>query len=324
MSRKMSSSKVTESLFIACVILVTSGTVFCQSVPDGTSGLRAGVYVTDRTGRPVTGLAQEDFEVSIGGSSVRITGCAEVDEPWSVLFVVDDSGSVQNDPRYGQVSRLWEKKIREFAETGNPGNEYGAIVFGQNVEEIMSWTPYSRDVFDRSLQRLHQDRKRKGSALYDAMNAATGLFGSSSRANRAIIVIGDGGESGSRLASLKDLIKKLRTHGIAVFTVNILELFEDPIFPGADYTRAKVLSPVHYENIERYEKLARETGGIGISAKKGEDIDSIFQILGYALRNRYRISVEPIKADRDLRIRLISRNPVLKKLDLVVSYRLEK
>jgi len=329
MRKIKSCMKAMERLFGFFVVLAASCVVFGQSVPDGTAGLRVSLYVTDRSGRPVTGLASEDLEVLIDGTSVKITGLAEIDEPWSILFVVDDSGSVQNDPRYGQVSRLWEKKIREIAEAGHPGNEYGAIIFGQNVEKIMSWTPYSRDIFDPSLRRLHEDRKRMGSALYDAMIAATSVFGSASHVNRAIILIGDGGESGSRFASFKDLIKNLNNSGITVFTVNILELFEMMIFPNANVSRAKVLSPTHYDNMERYRKLAMETGGIGMSAKNGDDIDSIFQILNYSLRSRYRISIEPgsallAKAEKDLKVRIVSQNPVLRKLHLVASYRLEK
>ncbi|OFW14332.1 MAG: hypothetical protein A3F70_17030 [Acidobacteria bacterium RIFCSPLOWO2_12_FULL_67_14] len=149
--------------------------------------------VRDRKGRVVRDLQRADFEVVDSGIRRDIRDFYAGEAPVSVAFLLDISGSMAVG---GNIERA---RHAIAVATGMLRNEDEAALFtfDASLQEVVGFT---RDL-DR-VRRVSLEGKPWGmTSLYDAVAAAARAVASRSNRHRALLVITDGVDTGSRLTA---------------------------------------------------------------------------------------------------------------------------
>lgn len=190
------------------------------------------VSVTDRDGRFVAGLGATDFDVRENGREQAVSYFASVEQPFSVLLLIDTSGSTSF--RLGDI----QEAAVAFVEQLRPQDRVLPVAFDNDAVALLpGWTgdrtrlatairstrtgmvPVAGDrqvVKGRDgkpVTLLHVDTR-----LYDAVHAAAEVLrGVSGR--KAMILFTDGFDSASRAATRRSTLAELEEMDALVYVV---------------------------------------------------------------------------------------------------------
>ncbi len=174
------------------------------------------VTVRDGTGRLVTSLGQDDFNVAEAGAAQPITQFARERVPVSLALVLDISDSMRG-PRMDDARQA----LLAFADDLlKPEDDAALLVFNHESRVLLGWTA------DRGRLReaLEGVRPTGGTAIYDAVNSALPLFEDRRHPRAAIVLVSDGADTASDIPVI-DLKQRLGRgdvflYGIAVDSPN--------------------------------------------------------------------------------------------------------
>jgi Ca-activated chloride channel family protein len=202
--------------------------------------------VEDHKGRAVKDLQKSDFRVLEDRIPQHIAYFdREADEPISVAFLLDLSGSMR------QVGKLEAAKeaIRTFVELLRPRDRFGLVGF---ADEQVAWiTPFTSDRA-RFFERLSVQDGYGQTALNDAVAAAPTLVEQDVSGRKAIVLLTDGVDTRSRL-SVDQAIAKARHAQVPIYTIGFTTL------PDMVLRHAKDEKPDF--NLDILERFSNETGG---------------------------------------------------------------
>ena len=202
--------------------------------------------VEDHKGRAVKGLEKSDFRVLEDRIPQNIAYFdREADEPISVAFLLDLSGSMR------QVGKLEAAKeaIRTFVELLRPRDRFGLVGF---ADEQVAWiTPFTTDRA-RFFERLSVQEGYGQTALNDAVAAAPSLVEQDVSGRKAIVLLTDGVDTRSRL-SVDQAIAKARHAQVPIYTIGFTTL------PDMVLRHNKDEKPDF--NLTVLERFSNETGG---------------------------------------------------------------
>jgi len=202
--------------------------------------------VEDHKGRAVKGLQKSDFRVLEDKVPQNIAYFdREADEPISVAFLLDLSGSMR------QVGKLEAAKeaIRTFVELLRPRDRFGLVGF---ADEQVAWiTPFTTDRA-RFFERLAVQDGYGQTALNDAVGAAPSLVEQDVSGRKAIVLLTDGVDTRSRL-SVDQAIAKARHAQVPIYTIGFTTL------PDIVLRHSKDEKPDF--NLTVLERFSNETGG---------------------------------------------------------------
>jgi Ca-activated chloride channel family protein len=225
--------------------------------------------VVDDKQRLVTNLKKNDFTVFEDGTPQKITTFGQADVPVSLGIIIDNSGSMRDKrPAVAQAAI-------NLVRASNPQDE----VFIVNFNEV----PYLDQDFTNSIplmqDALEHIASRGGTALYDALVAASDHLMKSARLDKkALLVVTDGEDNASR-ESLEAAVRKLAVDGgPTVYTIGILGQEEH----GAAKRAKRALR-----------LIAEQTGGVSFFPKDLSQVDSISREVAHDIRNQYTIGYKP-------------------------------
>lgn len=179
-------------------------------------------------------------------------GDAPSNPEFSVVIVIDDSGSMSGEPL--QAVR---QAFRHFVNTAPEGTKIGLIGFGTDIKVYAEPTEYR----DFLLDQVNRFQGESGSTnLYDAIGAACDLFVDKER-HRYILVLTDGGDTGSNRFDLQkpsegkeNLIDYVSSKQASVLAVG---------YQQTDYANLQL--------------IAEHTGGCYFSADEATDLVNVFE-----------------------------------------------
>lgn len=220
------------------------------------------VTVLGDDGKPVDGLAQQDFEVLEDSRPQRVTFFSRQQEmPVRLGIVIDTSGSM--DKTLPEVQRVVLGFLRNLL---RPVDRACVVAFADRPALLESFTADFQSL-ERALIALRADR---GTALYDA--TAFGLFQFSGvRGRKAMIVLTDGEDNASRLSADRALDYAQRS-GVTVYTI------------GVDLSIAKIMARSHLS------KLARASGGEAFFLARGGSLEPVYETINRELRSQYLLT----------------------------------
>ena len=195
-------------IVLLCALARPEGQVFRS----GIELVQVTVTVRDESGRLVSDLSREDFEVFEDGVPHAVTQFQRGRVPVSLGVVLDISGSM-----YGQ--RIRDARLaleRFFVDLLEPSDEVFLIVFNHDPKLEEPWTLGPASLGGR----LDDVRPYGGTAIYDAMAMALPLFDSRSHQRAAVVLISDGSDTASD-ASVRDIQRTLRSSDAFVYAVAI-------------------------------------------------------------------------------------------------------
>jgi VWFA-related protein len=185
--------------------------------------------VTDRNGRFVPGLRQEDFIVYEENQLQEVTHFSSDRVPVSLGMVLDTSGSMVGE----KLTHALMAIDRFLTKLLSPEDEVFLYKFSNFPELVQDWTT-DRTRLSRSIRRINAGG---GTAMLDALAEATPLAQTGQNRKRAIVLISDGNDTDSQ-ASLREVKQLIRESEVMVYAIGIDGQAEGTIFGLPPTTRA--------------------------------------------------------------------------------------
>ncbi len=258
------------------------------------------VSVKDRDGRAVQDLTKADFRIYEEGVEQEIAYFAPVDEPFTVLLMLDTSSSV------------WKKldKIKDAAATFvghlRPGDRVMVISFAHRMTIHCEPT----DDRERLLETIHGIGKGMSTHLYDALKKVMTTQLTKIKGRKAVVLFTDGvDESGDKTAGetlhyaeeLDALVYTIRFDTYDERLDAVMQAHERAAslaglfrWPAPTTNKGKSLADA-YERGRRYlRELAAVTGAEYFEANRNlRDLDHAFAQIAEDLRRQYSLGYYP-------------------------------
>ena len=232
--------------------------------------------VSDKKGRFITDLVQEDFEIAESKKPQKIIEfTAETDLPLRIGILIDASNSIRERFRFQQEAAT------DFINTViRPRQDKGMVVSFDSTAELVS------DLTDNTEQLANAIRGIRpggGTSMYDAIYFACKeklINESSDKIRRALVVLSDGDDNDSRY-SREQALEMAHKADVVIYTIS------------TNISRM----PTDGDKILRY--FAEETGGLAFFPFKSQDMAQSFENIANELRHQYNVFYrpEPLKAD---------------------------
>lgn len=178
----------------------------------GVELINVNATVTDRSGRFVAGLTQDDFVLYEDDRPLDITHFSAERVPVSLGIVLDTSGSMAGEKMDAAKSAI-ERFLLDLL---GQDDEVFLFAFSSGVDLIHQWTT-DRGRVASSLRRVHA---AGGTAMYDAVLEAVPMAQGGQNRKKAVVVISDGNDTNSR-ADVSDVRRSVRETEVLVYAVGI-------------------------------------------------------------------------------------------------------
>jgi Ca-activated chloride channel family protein len=245
--------------------LTLAAGVVLASARQFTSGVNVvEVYatVTDKAGKPVTGLGREAFTVRENGEAQQISTFAAGEFPLAVAVALDRSFSMAGD-RLGAA----KSGARIFLGGLRPTDESMLIAVGSTTDTLAPLSTNRREQLD-ALEGLDAFGT---TGLYDSIVAAVEAI-QPARGRRALILLSDGDDRYSKTTAAQTL-ERARAADVLIY----------PIALGRTRPQA-------------FAELATLTGGRSFHVRDARQLPETLQAIISELRNQYLIGYSPTKA----------------------------
>lgn len=221
------------------------------------------VSVRERDGKYLFDLRKEDFRVHEEGLEQEIAHFSSVEQPFSVVLLIDTSSSTQtNLDDIKEAANAFIGQLRQK-------DSVLPIAFDGQVRPLLARGTSNRPILRAAIARLRTDTGNNGTKLYDAVDYAyqvlRGIPG-----RKALILFTDGDDTWSK-ATMKSTL--------------------------CDTTELEALIyPIHYgssPSTNYLQTLTLETGGRFYQADNVEMIRQSFVTVAEELRRQYSIGYYP-------------------------------
>lgn len=241
------------------------------------------VVVTDRRGRFVPDLSEEEFEILEEGVPQRLSYFTSSNTPVSTLLLLDSSSSVRSSIGAIQTGAYLFVKNLGPADKARVGLFHSQVHYGP---------PFSRDLAVH-LGTIRSMRPQGKTALYDAILSALDEL-SAIEGRKALLVFTDGDDSGPEgqgsAAALEDAIEGGKLSDASIYTVG---------FSG--------WRPTEGSGVNRgfLTRLAAESGGRAFFPDDLDEIRKSFSQIQEELHHQYRMAYRPRAPSEELEWRTI-------------------
>ena len=235
--------------------------------------------VRDRRGRVVRDLESSDFEVLDTGAPRELRDFYSGEAPISLAVLLDISGSMAVG---GNIDRA--RHAIALATHRLSGDDEAALyTFDSKLEEII---PFTKDV-DR-IRRVSLEGKPWGlTSLYDAVAAAAQSVAARANRHRALLVITDGVDTGSRMTA-PEVSGIASSIDVPVYLLTVVNPLDHP---GGEYGVIAVDDATN--DTATLSDLARWTGGsMKVASTPAHTLEAIRDLFA-ELRYQYVITFEP-------------------------------
>jgi Ca-activated chloride channel family protein len=259
----------------------------------GSDAVRVFVTVTDRSGRLVTTLTQQNFEIRDEGKPQPITQFDNRPQPIRLVVMLDVSGSMSgNLPLLrGAAAQLFSKLLEgDVARVG---------AFGREVTMSSGFT-HDGDALVAQLPReIEPDAP---TPLWKAVDQALGAFADADEDKRKVIlVLSDGKDTGplsfrDRPMSQAEIIDRARREDVMIYAVGMRSRNMRPTMPGIGPggLQAALMADLPDPGLAR---VAEETGGGYIEIRFGQDLAAAFTSVADELHTQYLLAFAPPARD---------------------------
>lgn len=235
------------------------------------------VTVTDARGGYVHGLTKNDFRVFENDNLQSISTFSVEDTPFAVAILLDSSGSMEGRMTLARAAAIrFLDSLRE--------SDVAAVYRFHSKIELMQDFSFSRDLTTTT----YSVRAEGITLLNDAIKLAASDLAKRMEKRKAILVLSDGADTGSR-ASQNQALDAALFADVTIYTVEISSTGQQPINRPTGALRA----------------YADKSGGRYISTPGGQALRQAFQDIAAELSNQYTIGYQMPPGARDGKWRTI-------------------
>lgn len=292
-------------LFAALMIVIPCG-IQAQEPDDviktDTSLVQLNVGVVDKQGRAITSLSSHDFVVYEDGVRRPIVAFEPTDAPFSLVLLLDMSGSTVNFRQQIQSAAL------RFLDALTPEDRVAVVQFnGKGVKSLLGFTNDLRrvayaitlaggagetpfyDALKYSLKELVREGKRRKAIVV----LTDGLDTQVRNADRAIISKADPSEVGKAIkaeanSQVVSVLNDADRQGVTIFPLAL---------PSGDPKRLPLPDPsitaMYSAARARLQLLANRTGGRLHEIRRLDDLSRLYAQVAADLRSLYSIAYQP-------------------------------
>jgi len=293
-------------LFAALLSVFVLAPIYAQDVDEvirtESSLVQLNIGVVDKQGRPITSLTQKDFVVYEDGVKQSIQHFEPVDAPFSLVLILDMSGSTIN---FRQQLKLASQR---FLDALAPEDRVAVIQFNKDVKSLSGFTA---------------DRMKTGYAIeiatgagethfYEALKYALKELEKEGKRRKAIVVLTDGLDTHHRNSD-RATLSKAQTEAEALATIdpqssadlNSVLASADrqgvtiyPLaLPSGDPKRLPIQTPnivgIYAAARARMQSLADRTGGRLNEINKLQYMAQLYREVAANLRTLYTVAYQP-------------------------------
>lgn len=302
------------------------------------------VSVTDRDGRYVPNLTKSDFRLWEDGVEQQVAFFTSVDKPFSVVLVLDTSGSTRF-----KIEEIQDAAIA-FVNQLRADDRVMIVSFDDDIRVLTDFTG------DRNRMRDAISRTRTGSStrLYDAVDLIINQRLNQVDGRKAVVLFTDGVDTASRHASYATNIRDAEELDALIYPVQY-DTFRDVgggggggSWPGSGRSTSPIdilidifgrrgggSGPIgggsgsgsnrsDYERANRYlRELAEKTGARQYQADNTSNLSYAFRNIAEELRRQYSLGYYPIRPPqngerRQVRVRVNQPNLAVRSRDSYV------
>jgi VWFA-related protein len=269
--------------------------------------VRLNVGVVDTKGRPITSLNKESFSIYEDGVKQDITRFEPTIAPFSVVMILDMSGST-----LGFRETIRQSAFR-FIDALAPDDRVAVIEFYDKINLLNDFTTNRKSIANS----ISVANGRGKTQLYKTLDFALGKLAKEGKRRKAIIVLTDGVDTNVR-DSDRDFLDKIKTPDI----LEAIKPETSPILgevlnksdaqgvtvyplalPTGDPAKLADPTPVQVAMFsaarERLQILARRTGGTLNTINRLEEMGRLYAEVAADLRTLYTIEYEPKNNNRN-------------------------
>ena len=262
------------------------------------------VTVTDRDGRLVTNLKQEQFEVRDEGKVQPITLFDNRPRPIRLIVMLDVSSSMEGNLQLLRASaqQLFTRLL--------PGDRVRVGTFGQDVEISPAFT---NDPNELRAALPTSIPSNSPTPLWRALDEAMTAFGNEGERN-VVLVLSDGQDSGpiglkSRYVSQAEVIDRARNESIMIYAIGMRSRSSRPVMPQPTPNGMMAAMTADWPD-PGLAKVAEESGGGYIEVRYGDNLGAAFAGVAEELHGQYLLGFAPPKRDgkkHDVEVRVTER-----------------
>lgn len=262
----------------------------------GTDLVTVPVSVYERSGVYVSGLRRSDFRIYENGSEQEIAYFGTSELPFTVVLLVDVSGSTDQKIRQIQSAAL------SFIQNLKPTDRVSVVEFSTGMDTLCDFTS-DRAVLERAIGKL---RSGGGTALYDAVETVLKKKFRDVQGRKAVVLFTDGVDTSGRDSGYEKSLALAEEGDAAVYSVyynTYLEMRgintgQGPMSGIPTITRPPDIPGMRPEDYARgrayLEELARVTGAkMFRSESTTGGLNAAFAGIADELGNQYSIGYYP-------------------------------
>jgi Ca-activated chloride channel homolog len=271
------------------------------------------VVVTTKTGKRITDLTKEDFQVFENGVEQEIAGFSGTDEPLAIALLLDTSGSTEQD-----LAKIQNAAIT-FTHQLHPDDEVAVLSFADDVKLQSNFS------IDRNKNEYGIKKTRTGewTAVYEAVWLALEDVLKPKVERKALVIFSDGVDTCSHKASRGetiDLSKETKATIYGVFYDTSVVLYKNrgittgripginwpqiSTFPGSSGSATSSTSPEDTAQGKAYlSELAQNSGGLVFDGEN--DLRYAFEQVAKELACQYNIGYYPTNLKKDGKFRKV-------------------
>ena len=277
----------------------------------------------DKEGRPVEGLRPEDLRVTVEGQPQKLISFSRLtEEPLHVVIMLDASASQEGVLPFAQgaVDRLVPALLMRG------GTHDAAVVSFTGEAKVVQGLTANAEAVRRAIASVEfvppsgyipggivvgrpdpndPAIRASSTAVWDALVAVCDkVFARAKAGRRAVVLVSDGVDTGSRTKSDK-AVERLTREGVAVYSVG---LADESAFDPVDRSALR--------------KLSERTGGHALFPKNPRDMPVAFEQIRRELLNSYALmfAAPPMRRDKPLKLRVELVNPELRKQGVQLAH----
>src|SRR5262245_39980164 len=257
--------------------------------------------VRDKRGGLVANLEKNDFTIFEDGKPQTIRYFSrETNLPLTIGLTVDLSGIQRNliEVERSAATQFFQQVLR-------PKDQAFLISFGSEAELLQDYTASAR-LLNEGLSRLRPDSavgglhpgpvptisKQRGTVLFDAIYLAAAEKLKSEVGRKAIVVITDVVDSGSRLTKEKAVEAAQKADAV----IYSIEYYDPSAYGGGGFGTVCFGGGGGGGTLR---KLSDETGGHAYKVDRGHSLDQVFKALQDEMRSQYMIGYTPMNEAKD-------------------------
>jgi Ca-activated chloride channel family protein len=231
-----------------------------------------------------SGLTLSDFAVTEDGAPQKIAFFGAENTPFAAAVLLDTSGSME------QKLTVARAAVARFADRARRDDRLAVYAFADEVRQLQDFGPGRREVAD-ALWDTVADGYTK---MYDCVDAAVAALANRPEQRRAIVLLSDGADTGSR-SSRDAVLNRALAAGITFYTIDLKPSGTGRALSGQDRMIA----------LATLRTLAEKSAGRFFPLTGGTDLDEAFGEIVDELGHQYTLGYYPTNTRNDGKYRRI-------------------